>query len=143
MKTMSDYHDLYLKTDALLLADVFEEFGSVCRENYFLDPAWYNTSPSLSFNGLLKVSHQKLELLTDIDMLLMIEKEIRGGISMISNRISRANNLYMHDAYDPSKPTRYIRYLHAKNLHGWAMWQPLPIGLFEVDAATLSGQRFD
>ena len=67
--TKSDYHDLYLKTDVLLLADVFQEFRSVCLEKYSLDLAWYYTSPGLSFDALLKVSDKKLELQTDIDML--------------------------------------------------------------------------
>ena len=72
--TKSDYHDLYLKTDVLLLADVFQEFRSVCLEKYSLDLAWYYTSPGLSFDALLKVSGKKLELQTDIDMLLMLRR---------------------------------------------------------------------
>jgi hypothetical protein len=85
MNTIGDYHDLYLKSDVLLLADVFEEFRSVCLENYKLDPAWYFTAPGLAWDAALKESKVELELLNDIDMLLMIEKGTRGGISMISN----------------------------------------------------------
>ena len=92
IKNMGKYHDLYLKSDVLLLADVFEEFRNACLENYSLDPAWYYTSPGLSWDGLLKHSKINLELLTDPDMLLMFEKGIRGGISMISNRFGKANN---------------------------------------------------
>ena len=68
---MGEYHDLYLKSDVLLLADVFEEFRHVCMENYSLDPAWYYTSPGLSWDALLKDSKIILELLSDVDMLLM------------------------------------------------------------------------
>ena len=126
MKTMGDYHDLYLKTDVLLLADVFEEFRSVCLENYKLDPAWYYTAPGLAWDAALKESRVKLELLTDYNMLLMIEKGIRGGISMISNRYGKANNKYMI-GYDKSKPSKYIQYLDANNLYGWAMCENLPV----------------
>ena len=77
IQNLGDYHDLYLKSDVLLLADVFE--------NYSLDPAWYFSSPGLSWDALLKHSGAKLELLTDPDMLWRFEKGIRGGISMISN----------------------------------------------------------
>ena len=84
MKTMRDYHDLYLKTDVLLLAYVFENFRSVCIENYKLDPAWYYTAPGLAWDACLKKTKVELELLKDVDMLLMIEKGIRGGVSTIT-----------------------------------------------------------
>ena len=86
IENMGDYHDLYLKSDVLLLADVFEEFRKVCLRNYDLDPAGYYTAPGLAWDAALKVSQVGLELLTDVDMLLMIEKGLRGGISMISKR---------------------------------------------------------
>ena len=95
LKTMGDYHDLYLKTDVLLLADVFEEFRRVCLENYKLDPAWHYTSSGLAWDAALKLTKVGLELLTDIDMLLMFEKGTRGGVSMISRRYGKANNKYM------------------------------------------------
>ena len=92
VKNMGKYHDLYLKSDVLLLADVFEEFRRNSLENYSLDPAWYYTSPGLSWDAVLKHSGVKLELLSDAEMLLMFEKGIRGGVSMISNRYGKANN---------------------------------------------------
>ena len=125
MKTMRDYHDLYQITDVLLLADVFEEFREVCLENYQLDPAWYYTSPGLAWDACLKMTKLELELLHDQDMLLMVEKGIRGGVSMISTRYGKANNKYMKE-YDPSLPSKYIIYLDANNLYGWAMSKKLP-----------------
>ena len=126
METLQDYHDLYFKTDVLLLADVFENFRDVCQENYGLDPAWYYTAPGLAWDAALKVTKVELELLADPDVLLMIEKGIRGGVSMISTRYGKANNPYMGDSYDPNQPTKYISYLDANNLYGWAMCKPLP-----------------
>ena len=126
METLQDYHDLYLKTDVLLLANVFKNFRDVCQENYGLDPAWYYTAPGLAWDAALKVTKVELELLADTDMLLMIEKGIRGGVSMLSTQYSKANNPYMGDSYDPNQPTKYISYLDANNLHGWAMCKPLP-----------------
>ena len=131
IQNLGDYHDLYLKSDVLLLADVFEEFRNICLENYSLDPAWYYTSPGLSWDALLKHSGAKLELLTDPDILLMFEKGIRGGISMISNRFGQANNKYMGKKFDPSQPSKYLAYLDANNLYGWAMMKPLPVGDFK------------
>ena len=130
INNLGEYHDLYLKTDVLLLADVFEEFRNICLENYNLDPAWYYTSPGLSWDALLKHSKVNLELLTDPDMLLMFEKGIRGGISMISNRHGRANNKYMKEKFDSSQPSKFVPYLDANNLYGWAMMKPLPVGDF-------------
>lgn len=117
---MREYHDLYLKTDVLLLADVFEKFRDVCMKNYKLDPAWYYISPGLAWDACLKITKVKLELLSDYDMQLMIEKGIRGEVSMISTRYGKANNPYMEE-YDPNLPSKYISYLDANNLYGWAM----------------------
>ena len=125
MKTFKDYHDLYNVSDVLLLADVFENFRDVCMKNYQLDPAWYYTAPGLAWDAALKKTGVELELLSDPDMLLMFEKGIRGGISMISNRHGKANNSYMGDEYDDKRATKYITYLDANNLYGWAMCKPL------------------
>ena len=79
MKTLMEYHELYNISDVLLLADVFENFRDVCIKHYNLDPAWYLTAPGLAWDAMLKTTKVKLELLTDIDMLLMIKNGIRGG----------------------------------------------------------------
>ena len=124
-KTIRDYHDLYLKSDVLLLSDVFENFRKTCLKHYNLDPAHYYTSPGLAWDACLKETGQELQLLHDYDMLMMFEKGIRGGISHISKRYAEANNKYMKD-YDPDEPSTYIQYLDANNLYGWAMSQSLP-----------------
>ena len=124
-KTIKDYHDLYLKSDVLLLADVFENFRSTCLKHYKLDPAHYYTSPGLAWDACLKTTGQKLQLLHDYDMLMMFERGIRGGITHISKRYAEANNKYMKN-YDPEKKSRFIQYLDANNLYGWAMSQNLP-----------------
>jgi hypothetical protein len=137
IKDMGEYHDLYLKTDVLLLADVFETFRKTSMNYYKLDPCHYLTSPALSWDAMLLMTEVNLELLTDIDMYNMIEKGIRGGISYINHRHAIANNIYMK-AYDPQKESSYIVYLDANNLYGWAMSQDLPTGGFEwVDDETI------
>ena len=130
LKTMGDYHDLYLKSDILLLADVFENFRKTCLQYYKLDPCHYFTSPGLSWDAMLKMTDIKLELMVDIDMFQFIEKGMRGGISYIANRYGKANNKYMKN-YDEKAPSKYIMYLDANNLYGWAMSQALPTGGFK------------
>ena len=129
LKTMGEYHDLYLKSDILLLADVFENFRKTCMQYYKLDPCHYFTSPGLSWDAMLKMTDIKLELMTDIDMFQFIEKGMRGGISYIANRYGIANNKHMKK-YDEKAPSKYIMYLDANNLYGWAMSQYLPTGGF-------------
>ncbi|CAH3144720.1 unnamed protein product, partial [Porites evermanni] len=124
-KSIRDYHDLYLKSDVLLLADVFENFRKTCLKHYNLDPAHYYTSPGLAWDACLKETGQHLQLLNDYDMLMMIERGIRGGITHISKRYAEANNKYMKN-YNPDKSSSYIQYLDANNLYGWAMSQRLP-----------------
>ena len=130
LKTMGDYHDLYLKSDILLLADVFENFRVTCLQYYKLDPCHYFTSPGLAWDAMLKMTNVKLELLTDIDMFQFIEKGMRGGTSYIANRYGKANNKYMKK-YDEKEPSKYIMYLDANNLYGWAMSQYLPTDGFK------------
>jgi hypothetical protein len=90
---MRDYHDLYLKTDVLLLADVFEKFRSVCLRTYGLDPIHYYSLPGLSWDAALKTSKIELELITDISMYQLVERGVRGGVSMISHRYAEATDL--------------------------------------------------
>ena len=130
LKTMGEYHDLYLKSDILLLADVFENFRKACQQYYELDPAHYFTSPGLSWDAMLKMTNIELELISDVDMFQFIEKGMRGGISYIANRYGKANNKYMKN-YNPEETTKYIMYLDANNLYGWAMSQYLPTGGFK------------
>ena len=129
-KTLGDYHDLYLKTDVLLLADVFQKFRETCMNNYKLDPLHYYTAPGLSWDALLKYTKIELQLLSDLDMHLFIEKGMRGGISMVSKRHAKANNKYVKD-YNPEKEDNHIMYLDANNLYGHSMSQPLPYGGFK------------
>ena len=126
MKTFLDYHELYNETDVLLMADVFENFRDNNLKIYGLDPAHYFTSPGLSWDACLKITGVELELLTDINMLLMIEKCIRGGISMISNRYGKANNKYMGRSFNKNESSKYLMYLDANNLYGTAMCMKLP-----------------
>ena len=130
MNTVGDYHDLYLKTDVLLLADVFEKFIKTFLDYYGLDPCHYFSSPGLSWDAMLKVTGIKLDLISDIDMNLFIEKRMVGGISYIAKRYSKANNKYMK-CYDSSEESKFIMYLDANNLYGWAMSQYLPYSEFK------------
>ena len=130
LKNMGEYHDLYLRTDILLLTDVFESFRKTCLAYYRLDPLHYSTAPGLAWDAMLKMTGINLELLTDIDMQLFIEKGLRGGISYIAHRHAEANNKYMKN-FDPDKLISFLMYLDANNLYGWAMSKPLPYGNFK------------
>jgi len=129
-KTLGNHHDLYVKTDVALLADVFDNFRNLCLKQYGLDPVHYYTSPGLSCDALLKKTGVELELLTDYEMHLFMKRGMRGRISMVSKRYAKANNPLV-PGYDPSKPKKHIIYLDANNLYGWAMSLPLPIRGFK------------
>ena len=123
MNTMGDYHNLYLKTGVLLLVDVSEKFITMCLDYYGLNP-----SPGLSWDAMVKMTRIELELISDIDVHLFIEKRMRGGISYIAKRYSKANS-QCTKCYDSSKENIYITY-DANNLYGQAMSQYLPYNGF-------------
>ena len=125
METMKDYLELYNDSDVLLLADVFENFRDICLKIYGLDPVHYYTAPGLAWDACLKMTNVQLELLNDVNMLLMFEKGIRGGISIISNRYGEANNKYMK-GFNKNKLSKFLMYLDANNLYGCAMSEKLP-----------------
>ena len=125
MEKFLEYHELYNITDVLLLADVFESFRDLCLKIYGLDPVYYFTAPGLSWDACLKMTDIQLELLSDPNMLLMFEKGIRGGISIISNRYGEANNKYMK-GFNKKKLKKFLMYLDANNLYGFAMSKKLP-----------------
>ena len=109
IKNLGEYHDLYVQSDTLLLADVFENFRNMCLKIYELDPAKFLSAPGLAWQAALKKTKVKLDLLTDIDMLLMVEKGIRGGICHSIYQYAKANNKYMKD-FDKNTESSYIQY---------------------------------
>ena len=123
IQNLGQYHDLYLLTDVLLLADIFENFRSTCQGQYGLDPAHYYTSPGLAWDAMLKKTGLELEFLTDPDMHLFVEKGIRGGVSMIGKKYAVANNPYV-EGYDSANANIFLAYLDANNLYGWSMSRP-------------------
>ena len=142
IKNLGEYHALFVQSDALLLAHVFENFRDKCIKIYELDPAHFLSAPRLAWQACLKKTRVNLELLADIDMLLMVEKGIRGGIFQATHRYARANNKYMND-YDKNFESSYLVFLDANNLYGWAMSQKLLINGFEwVKKLSRFNERF-
>ena len=89
IKTLGEYHDLYLKIDILLLPDVFEKFIKTCLDYYGLDPCQYFSAPRLSWDAMLKMTGVELKLISDISMHLSIEKGMKSGILYIAKRHSK------------------------------------------------------
>ena len=127
---IGDYHDLYVQCDILLLADVFEKCRDKCIEIYGLDPSHFVSATGLASQACLKKTNVNLELLTDINISLIIEAGIRGGMCQSIHRYAKANNKYMKN-YDKSIDSSYLMYLDANNLYGWAMSQKLPLNGFK------------
>ena len=109
LNNLGDYHDLHVRSDMLLLADIFENFRNACLNNYELDPAHFISLPGLAWQAYLKkkTTNVELDLIIDYDMLLMIEDGIRGGIYHAIKRYAKANNYYMKD-YNKNKESSYI-----------------------------------
>ena len=114
---MKEYHNLYVQSDTTQLADIFNQFRTLCLREYKLDPAYYCTTLGLALDPCLKYTYVKLELLTDDDMHLMFEKGIRGGVLQVIHRYATANNKYMNN-HDANAPSNYLMYVDANNLYG-------------------------
>ena len=114
------------------MADVFEQFRSIFITSYKLDPVHYCTLPGFAWDACLRMTDTKLDVFSEkqTDMYLTTERGIRGGICVIPHRYWKANNNYM-STYDPKEESKYIMYLDANNLYGWAMIQALPTGNFK------------
>lgn len=148
IKNLGEYTDLYLKCDVLLLCDCFEKFRNMSLNFYNLDPCYYVSSPSLSWDAMLLYTKVKLDLLTDIEMYQMIEQGIRGGLAQCSRRYARSNNKYLLN-YDPTEPDSFLVYLDCVNLYGYAMMQRLPksnfrfLSDFEIASFDVESIRLD
>ena len=142
VKNLGEHHDLYLQSDTLLLADIFESFRNKCIEIYGLDPVYFLSAPGLALQACLRKTEVKLQLLTDVDVLLMIEEGIRGAICHSIHRHAKPNNKYMKD-YDKNKKSSYIIYMDANNLYGYAMSQKLSVdGLEWIENLSVIDEYF-
>lgn len=137
MRNMGEYSDLYLKTDVLILADIFEEFRKLSLERFGLEVCHYYTIAGFAWDAMLRMTGITLDLLTDIEMIDFINKGIRGGVVQLNIKEAIANNKDLND-FDPNSPSIFIEYYDANNLYGLAMSQCLPYSSFEfVDEANL------
>ena len=141
LENLGDYHDLYVQSDTLLLADVFNNFRDMCIKEYELDPAHFLSLPGLAWQACLKKTNMELKLLTDYDMLLVVEEGIRGGICHLIHRYAKANNKYMKN-YNINEESSYIQYLDANNLYGWAMSKKLPVNGFKWTDNNIINEEF-
>ena len=133
LKNLGDNHYLYVQSDTLWLADVLENFRNKCIEIYKLDPAHFLSAPRLAWPACLRKTGVELELLTNTDMLLMVEKGIRGGICHAIHRYAKGNHKYIKN-YDKNIISSYLMYLDGNNLYGWGMSQKLPVDGFKFPA---------
>lgn len=131
IQNLGEYANLYLKTDILLLCDVFEDFRETLYNLFKLDPAHYVTLPGFSFDAMLRFTKVEIELLTDVDMLMFVERALRGGITQCTMRHAKANNQYLDD-FDASKEKSFLLYIDANALYADVMQnKPLPLNSFE------------
>ena len=130
IKKLREHHDLYVQSNTLLLVDVFENFQNMCLEIYELDPAKFRSATGLVWQADLKKTKVKLELLTDINILLKVEKGIRGGLCHSIYRYAKTNNKYVKD-YDKNKESSYLQYRDINNLYGWVTSEKLPVKNFD------------
>ena len=107
MKKMKDYHDLYLKCEVLLLADVFEKFRNKSIKDYVLCPSHYLSAPALIWDVMRNMIKEKLKIISDPDMYIFFEKSLRDWVSYIFNRYSKANNKYLKSS-DPKQNSKHI-----------------------------------
>ena len=130
MNNLGDYHDLYVQSDTLLLADIFENFRDMSLKIYGLDPAYFVSLPGFAWHACLKITGVNLELFTGINMLLMIESGMRGGVCHVMRSYVEANNKYMNN-YDENKESSLLFNFDANNLCGCSMIKKLPVGGFK------------
>ena len=142
INNLGEYHDLYVKLDTALLADIFENFRDKHIETDKLDPAYFLTTPGLSWWSCLKEIGVKLELLTDENMFLTYEEGIRGGICNKAHSYAEANNKYMKN-HDKNKESSFLIYVDANNLYGWAKSKMFPVDGFKwVDDLSMFTEDF-
>ena len=129
--SLPEKEEFYSNLNLEHIADaIFENFREMCLKIYHLVPVKFLSAPGLGWQEVLKKTKEKLELLTDIDTLLTVEKGIRGGIRHAIHRYAKVNNKYMKE-YDKNKELSYLKYCDVNNLHGWAMSQKILVNIFE------------
>ena len=142
LNNLGEYHDLYAKSDTLLLADIFENFRNACLSNYGLDPTHFVSLPGLAWQACLKKTDVKLELITDYDVFPIVEDGVTGGICHAVKRYAKANNHYMKD-YNENEESSYIQYLDVNNLYGVSMCDKLPVRGFKwLEDISLINEEF-
>ena len=142
LNNLGEWHALYVKSDTLLLADIFENFRNACLSNYGLDPTHFVSLPGLAWPACFKKTDVKLELITDYGMFLMVEDGVRGGICHAVKRYAKANNHYMKD-YNEYEESSYIQNLDVNNLYGVSMCDKLPVRGFKwLEDISLINEEF-
>ena len=141
LNNLREYHDLYVCADTAQLSDVFVNFRNLCLKDYNLDPAYFLSAPSLAFEGMLKTNKVRIELFTDIDMIKITQKAIRGGLTQVVERHAVTNHKYL-PSYDKSKKSIFLQYLDASNLYGDAKSHKLPLDGYKWANASIVTDKF-